>query len=81
MRRRLSPVRGGAPRDVASHEPVTRLRAITRSGGHRNLSPAAQAAKIEAVAALQGLDLIETITDKESAKEGSVKRRPGMVDT
>jgi len=49
------------------------------STGKQALSPAAQAAKIEAMAALQGIDLIETITDLESAKEGSVKKRPGLI--
>lgn len=49
------------------------------STGKQALSPAAQEEKIRAMASLQDARLLEVITDHESAKEGSVKKRPGLV--
>jgi site-specific DNA recombinase len=45
----------------------------------QQLSPAAQEAKIRALAALQDIELVEVYTDRESAKEGSMKTRPALL--
>lgn len=52
---------------------------IRVSTGKQALSPEAQREKIKAMAGLQGVDLVELVTDRESAKEGSVRRRPGLL--
>jgi DNA invertase Pin-like site-specific DNA recombinase len=43
------------------------------------MSPAAQAEKIQALAAMQGARLVEMVTDKETGKEGSIRHRPGIL--
>jgi site-specific DNA recombinase len=45
----------------------------------QQLSPAAQEAKIRALAALQDIELLDVYTDRESAKEGSMKTRPALL--
>jgi site-specific DNA recombinase len=50
------------------------------STGKQALSPEAQKEKIRAMAALQGAELVDVFVDKESAKEGSIKTRPGLVE-
>jgi site-specific DNA recombinase len=49
------------------------------ASGVQELSPQVQAEKIKAMATLQGVRLVELVTERESAKEGSVKKRPGLV--
>jgi site-specific DNA recombinase len=49
------------------------------ASGKQEMSPAAQEAKIRALAALQDVELVEVITDRESAKEGSIHKRAGLV--
>jgi DNA invertase Pin-like site-specific DNA recombinase len=49
------------------------------STGKQAMSPAAQREKIEALAHLQDLALMEVITDRESGKEGSIHTRPGVM--
>ncbi len=43
------------------------------------MSPEAQKEKIQALAHLQDLSLIEVITDRETAKEGSIHKRAGVM--
>jgi len=50
------------------------------STGKQQMSPAAQEDKIRALAGLQDLDLVTVVTDRESAKEGSIKTRPGLLE-
>jgi site-specific DNA recombinase len=49
------------------------------ASGKQEMSPAAQEAKIRALAALQDVTLVEVITDRETAKEGSMHKRAGLV--
>jgi len=50
------------------------------STGKQQMSPAAQEEKIRAMAKLQDLELIEVFTDRETAKQGSMRKRPGLVE-
>lgn len=48
------------------------------STGKQAMSPAAQEEKIRALAGMHDGQLVEIVTDKESAKEGSIHTRPGI---
>ena len=50
------------------------------STGLQEMSPAVQAERIRGLAALQGCKLVKIITDKESAKEGSIHERAGILE-
>lgn len=70
MSRRKAPAITSAPRAVGY---------IRVSTGKQALSPEAQKEKIQAMAAMQGAKLVELVTDRESAKEGSIRKRAGVV--
>jgi DNA invertase Pin-like site-specific DNA recombinase len=69
-RAKIVPISSGPPRAVGY---------VRVSTGKQALSPEAQREKIAALATLQGVDLVDIVVDKESAKEGSIHRRPGIA--
>jgi len=51
---------------------------IRVSTNKQAMSPEVQEQKIRAMAAMRDIDLVELVTDKETAKEGSLQTRPGI---
>jgi DNA invertase Pin-like site-specific DNA recombinase len=50
------------------------------ASGKQEMSPAAQEEKIRALALLQNVELTEVYADRETAKQGSVRKRQGLMD-
>jgi len=68
------------PRELLSKPGTLRAIGYVRvSTGKQALSPEAQEEKIRQMAALQGVQLVDVVVDRESAKEGSIHKRPGIA--
>jgi DNA invertase Pin-like site-specific DNA recombinase len=73
--------RGRKSRPVAAPSKGSRAVGYVRvSTSKQEMSPAAQEEKIRTLAKLQGSELVKVITDRESAKQGSIHTRPGMQE-
>jgi len=68
------------PRELLAKPGTLRAIGYVRvSTGKQALSPEAQEEKIRQMAALQGVQLVDVVVDRESAKEGSIHKRPGIA--
>jgi len=68
------------PRELLSKPGTLRAIGYVRvSTGKQALSPEAQEEKIRQMAALKGVQLVDVVVDRESAKEGSIHKRPGIA--